>query len=188
MLIKIGTKDKPLRLAFPNIFTAKSVNGGDPRYGASFLLDPKHPSVKEIEKTMLDVAVAKWADKGEKILKNLKAEAKVCLRDGDLKSQFDGYEGNLYISAGSTPDKRPSVFDRDKSPLTQADGKPYAGCYVIAGLDIWAQDNVNGKRINATLRWVQFVKDGDAFGAGGSPVDENEIDDLSDGTDDDDIA
>ena len=34
-----------VRLAFPALFEAKTVNGeGDPRFSAVFLLDPKHPS------------------------------------------------------------------------------------------------------------------------------------------------
>ena len=33
-----------------------------------------------------------------------------------------------------------------------------------ASIDLWAQDNKYGKRINASLTHVQFVKDGDQFG------------------------
>ena len=68
----------------------------------------------------------------------------------------------MYVSARSV--KRPGVVDRDLSPLTAEDGKPYAGCYVFATIRLWAQDNQWGKRINASLRNVQFIKDGEAFG------------------------
>ena len=61
---------------------------------------------------------------------------------------------------------RPRVLDRDKSPLTQSDGRPYSGCYVNVSIDIWAQDNKFGKRVNAKLLAVQFHADGEAFSGG----------------------
>jgi hypothetical protein len=91
----------------------------------------------------------------------------------------------MYVSASNKV--APLVVDKDKSPLSEASGRPYAGCYVNASLDIWAQDNSYGKRVNATLRGVQFFRDGDAF-AGGAPASEDEFDDLSDtGGDADDL-
>ena len=62
-------------------------------------------------------------------------------------------------------------------PLTAADGRPYAGCYVIANVELWAQDNNYGKRINASLRGVQFLRDGDAFSGGGA-ASEDEFDEV----------
>ena len=35
---------------------------------------------------------------------------------------------------------------------------------MLALVDFWAQDNQFGKRVNATLTGVQFVRDGDSFG------------------------
>jgi hypothetical protein len=71
------------------------------------------------------------------------------------------------------------VIDRDKTPLTSADGRPYAGCFVNASVELWAQDNNFGKRINASLRGVQFFKDGDAFSGGGAASDD-EFDSVED--------
>lgn len=33
----------------------------------------------------------------------------------------------------------------------EADGLVYSGCYVNARIELWAQDNANGKRVNAKL-------------------------------------
>lgn len=53
-----------------------------------------------------------------------------------------------------------------------------------ASIELWAQDNKQfGKRINAQLRGVQFLRDGDAFAAG-SPASEDEFEDLGDQGDD----
>jgi len=178
MIVKL----KNVRLAFPNLFTPQSVNGSEPKFNAVFLIDPNNPVVKEIEAAMLDVAKAKWGAKGQAQFDAAKKGGKVCLRDGADKPDYDGFEGNLYLSASNAT--RPMVLDRDRSPLTQADGRPYAGCYVHGSVEIWAQDNQYGKRINASLRGVQFFKDGDSF-AGGTPVSEDEFDDLGEGVEDD---
>ena len=166
-----------VRLAFPQLFEAKTVNGeGKPAFSASFLLVPDHPSAKALNDAIDAVAKEKWGAKADAVLKLMRATDKVCLHDGDLKEQYDGFPGNLYVSARSAA--RPLVIGADKSPLTEKDGKPYAGCYVNVSVELWAQDNNYGKRVNASLRGVQFLRDGDAF-AGGAPASEDEFDDLS---------
>lgn len=166
-----------VRLAFPQLFEAKTVNGeGEPAFSASLLIDPAHPQVKELNAAIDAVAKEKWAAKAEAILKTMRATDKTCLHDGNLKDQYAGFEGMLYVSARSKT--RPLVIDVNKTPLTAKDGKPYAGCYVNASIELWAQDNNYGKRVNASLRGIQFLRDGDAF-AGGAPASEDEFDDLS---------
>lgn len=168
-----------VRLAFPVLFEAKTVNGeGKPAFSASFLIDPADPQVKELNKAIEQVARDKWGTKADAMLKQMRATDKVCLHDGDLKSNYDGFPGNLYVSARSQT--RPLVIDKDRSPLSEQDGKPYAGCYVNASIELWPQDNNYGKRVNASLRGVQFFRDGDAF-AGGAPADVEEFDDIADG-------
>ena len=54
-----------VRLAFPALFEAKTVNGeGDPRFSAVFLMDPKHPQLEEIRKALKQVAKEKWGEVG----------------------------------------------------------------------------------------------------------------------------
>jgi hypothetical protein len=166
-----------VRLAFPVLFEAKTVNGeGKPAFSASFLLDAADPQAKVINAAIEQVAKDKWGAKADAILKQMRAQDKVALHDGDLKSQYEGFPGMLYVSARSST--RPLVIDKDKSPLTEQDGRPYAGCYVNASVELWAQDNNYGKRVNASLRGVQFYRDGDAF-AGGGAASEDEFDDLA---------
>lgn len=170
-----------VRLAFPVLFEAKTVNGeGKPAFSASLLLAKNDPQVKVINAAIEEVAKQKWGAKADAILKQARGQDKLALHDGDLKSQYAGFEGMFYVSARNAV--RPLVIDRDKSPLSEADGKPYAGCYVNVSLELWAQDNNYGKRVNASLSGVQFSKDGDAF-AGGGAADESDFDDLADGTD-----
>ena len=171
-------KLRNVRLAFPHLFEPSSFVGSDEaKYNATFLIPKDDEQVKAVNAVMQTVAVDKWANKGAAILKELIAGGRVCLRDGDQKDQYDGFAGCMSLSASNK--LAPKVLDRDKSILSKDNGKPYAGCYVVCSLDIWAQDNQYGKRINATLRGVQFLSDGDAF-VGGGPVKDDEFDDLAD--------
>ena len=169
-----------VRLAFPQLFEAATVNGeGKPAYSATFIFPSDHPDVNTIQDAIDKVADEKWGMKASDILKALRASGKLALRNGDEKSHYSGFGGNLYISARNAV--RPTVLDANKSPLTAADGRPYAGSYVNAVVDLWAQDNGYGKRINASLSGVQFVRDGEAFSGGGAAsVDEFEsVDQLA---------
>lgn len=156
-------KLQKVRLAFPQLFHAKSFGDGDPAFSAAFILDDAQ--VATIEKAIVAVAKEKYGDKYEPTLKSIRAKGDVCLRNGDEKANYEGFEGRQYISSRSKT--RPTVVDRDRTPLTEHDGKPYAGCYVNAIIDVWAQANEYGKRINASLKGVQFHSDGEAFGGGG---------------------
>lgn len=180
-----------VRLSFPQLFTATEYEAGDgrPRYAAAFLVDPGSAADKAIKAGMLAVANDKWGAKGPDILaKALKGDNRdVCYYDGN-KKEYDGYAGKMALST-SRPKKdgRPGVYDRDTSPLTEEDGKIYAGCYVNAMVSFWPQDNKNGKTIRCTVIGVQFDSDGDAFSSAVMP-DANAFESLDSGADADDLV
>jgi len=186
-------KLRDCRLSFPRLFVPKSFQPGQPeRYEASFLIDPtSKQGAKEI---------ALICEQAESVLKQAfdgKVPKKIKLgfgyADGDPVTvggvkfnsdvkEYDGYEGMFYIASNNRT--RPAVVDRDRSPLVESDGKPYAGCYVNATITLWPQNNQFGQRVNANLRGVQFSRDGEAFGV--KPVDaDEEFDDIEDADDDD---
>lgn len=180
---------KGSRLSFPDLFEPKQFEGQGPfSYRASFLQGEDTPVyLQQADKSWKATTMAKvidaiaaeaWKAKAAAILKTIEGNSqKCCWYDGNAKS-YDGYEDNFVLSATRNQDKgRPLIINHDKSPLTERDGKPYAGCYVNATVEIWAQDNKYGKAIRATLRGVQFVRDGDAFSAG-TPVDESEFEEI----------
>lgn len=175
-----------VRLAFPALFEAKTVNGeGKPAFSATFLIDPADPQVKTLNAAIDQVATEKWGAKAKDMLKAMRLADKVCLHNGDLKAAYDGFPGNLFVSARNAV--RPTVLNVDKTPLVESDGKPYAGCYVNAVLELWPQDNNYGKRINATLSGVQFFTDGDSF-TGGGAASADDFDDVSAGATADDLT
>lgn len=171
-----------VRLSFPSLHTPEQFQGeGTFNYRAQFLFEPGSKTHKDIMEKIGAVAKEKWTEKKYKqILETIKTQSnKFCIADGNTKD-YDGYKGMLALSASRKRESgKPLVIDRNKTPLTAEDGKPYAGCYVNATVEIWAQDNPKwGKGIRAQLLAVQFLKDGDAFGAGAAG-DPDEFEDLS---------
>lgn len=177
-------KIRNVRLAFPHLFTPVRVNNeGKPAYSAAFLFSPDHPDVARVIEIEDRVASEKWEAKASATLKALRANHKAAIKSGNIKADCDGYAGMWFINARNDK-KRPEVRDRDTSPLRETDGRPYAGCYVDAILDIWAQDNSWGKRINASLIGVQFRKDGEPFACGAKAL-ESDFETLEEDLDED---
>jgi len=162
--MKVHIKD--VRCSFANIFEAKQVQGkGDAKFSCAFILPKTHPSIPEIATAMRAAAKEKWGADADKNYDALKASDKLCLHDGDSKPDNDAYSGNLFINASNKT--RPLVIGPQREPLVAADGKQYSGCYVNAIVEIWPQDNQFGKRINASLLGVQFLRDGERLAGGG---------------------
>lgn len=166
-----------VRIAFPQLFEPKQVGGtGKAAFSASFLMEKDDVNFETVMAALKQVAAEKWGNEAMNMLRNLLAGDKLCLHDGDSKPDYEGFSGNWYVSARSYT--RPKVVHQNKTAITEADGVIYPGCRVTAVIDIWAQDNKFGKRINAGLGGVQFRADDDAF-ASGSPVSDDEFEDLA---------
>lgn len=171
-----------MRLSFPQLYTPKAFQvGQDPRFEATFLLDPsaaQHAAtIKILKVTARDLIALKY---GEDAVAE-KAKAFVfCWYDGNRK-EYDGY-ANMWVLPSHNK-TRPAVVNRARDPVVEGENQaPYAGCYVNATVTLWLQDNQYGKRINCNLRGVQFAKDGEAF-SGVAPVDvEEEFEALEDNT------
>lgn len=166
---------KNVRLSYPVLFTPKSQETTqEPKFTASFILDKvkDKAQIDHLEKLIARVALDEFKKKVP-----LK---KCCLRDGNEKADKDGYGDEvMFVTSSAQKDRRPAVVDADKSPLVEGDARPYAGCYVNALIRLYAYDHkVGGKGVAAGLLAIQFVKDGESFGA--APVDTDaEFDDVS---------
>ena len=172
-----------VRLSFPDIFVPVAYPGTDRlRYNATFLIEPGSANDKAIQAAIDFEATNTWGDKAVKTLSGMKGNAnKYCYLDGDTK-EYDGYAGLKYLAAHSTV--RPLVIDRDKSPLTSADGRPYAGCYVTAFVAIYCQKGDN-PGVRASFSGIQFQSNGESFGGGGKSASPDQFDVLPDEDDDD---
>lgn len=160
-----------VRLSFPHLFQAHAMEGSEPKFSCTLLLDnTKHAQLLDHIDALIDRLAL------DEFKKKVPLKHK-CLHDGNEKMDIEGYgDGVSYIVASKKT--RPAVVDRDLTPLTEADGKIYAGCYVDATIRLWVQNNKWGKGVNAELRAIRFNRDGESLG-GAAPVNvENEFDDM----------
>jgi len=169
---------KNVRLSFPAIFKKAVFESKETKFEATLLLDKdsQATTIEQLEKLIEDFAVEVFGE--GKVPKSLK---RTCLIDGDTKD-YDGYENHMAFKGAAT--SRPTIIDRDKSPLVEDDGKPYAGCYVNAQVSLWYSEHPKGgKQILGNLHGIQFYADGDSFGGNhASDVDEfEEFEDEDDG-------
>lgn len=170
-----------VRLSYPSLFAPTAMKNNDGSSGksqfqATFLLDKKKHAgvIKQLEAEIQRVALDKF---GKKVpLKH------VCLHDGSEKEDKEGYGDDIMFVIAKS-ETRPPVVDRDMTPLVKDDGKPYAGCYVNATISLFAYSHpTGGKGVSASLRAVQFLRDGESFGAG--PVNaEDEFEAVTDDVD-----
>jgi hypothetical protein len=205
MLVKlIHTPADPVRFAFLHVFTKREGmtredgTKGTPKFEATGIIQPGGANEKRINDAIIEVAKEKFGTKevsdgaGGKIpnwkavLKNLDADRRG-LRDGNTKTTpagdiYDGFEGMKFVTART--EKRPGIYDRDRSVLTAEDGKPYSGSYGNLNVDIWALKKQGVKPcIVAELSGLQFVEDGDAFGGGVGAAKPDDFEDLGVGED-----
>lgn len=167
-------KIKNARLSFPALFQPE-VYGGEStgKYAATLILD------KEVHAKEITAIKRATNDLMMETFKGKIPSDKLALKDGDESGRPE-YAGAYTIKV--TTKKRPTIVDRDKTPLVEEDGKPYSGCYVNAIISLWAQNNAYGKRINGNLLGIQFYKDGESFGSG--PIDvSGEFEDYDDAAD-----
>lgn len=175
------------RLAFHKGLFEKSAFAGDKNakedYNVSFLFEPGSAAEKALLAAEQEAAKAKWPGKDkegnilwEKVLAAAHSKAHQLVQPGERRNSA-GFEGMKFVSARSAT--RPTVVDRDRSPLTLSDGRVYSGCWGIAHVEVWAQDNSFGKRVNAELTGFQFKKDGDSFGGGAGPAKVDDFEELT---------
>ena len=146
---------KDARVSFPHLFKRPTIQGQEGKCGCVLMLEPERHAgtIQKVQKEMEELR--------KSALKNQKVPSdKRCLRDGDDKGRAE-YEGYVVLSDNSRT--RPYVIDFDGRTQieNEEDCHIYAGCYVNAKIRLWAQDNKYGKRLNAELVSIQFLRDGE---------------------------
>ena len=182
---------KNVRLSFNDLFTPKSINGGDPKFTGTFIcLDDTKLIVTNGKGEKVTTGHEKLADICDHVLKEKfgkvpakldnwvynKADGsttrdKYVNDDGDFWAGFD--EDTWFISAGKRADRckdgKMTVIDQLKNPIAASDGTLFSGCYVNVVLDVYAYDGDSGKGVTASLEGVQLKAKGDPLGM--APID-----------------
>lgn len=167
---------KEARLAFNDLFKARAFDASsEPKFSGTFLIPKDSPQWPAIEAAINAAAEAKFGEKkAAGVVKGIRGNPnRFCVVDGDTKD-YDGYAGHWAIKASNKV--QPTLLTRDRTPIESDNGVIYSGCYVNASIEFFGYDN-KSQGISASIRGVQFVKDGDAF-SGGRPADADEFDEL----------
>jgi len=178
------------RVSFPNVFEARSVDGGAPKFGVSAIWTPSKFTDKEkvLWKAILGALNTEAQSRFKKKFKDLPANIKRGLRDGSEKPDMEGYgEGTKFASL--TTKMRPGIVARDgKTKISVEEGNAdeiYAGCYCRATVTVYGYDN-KGKGLALGLMNLQKVKDGPRLDSRTDASADFE-DDLEDGEEDDNL-
>ncbi len=169
---------KDLMLGFPALAEPQALGDGEPAYGAKLPIVPSSENLKLIEAEIVAVAKEQWKDKADAILDMLREDGKLCLVKKEYRSKSTGevYEGfqNSFMLSTRNAKTQPTVFDEYGNQLekkTDIERKAYSGA-IAAGVsvEIWAQDNKWGKRVNCTLLGVMLSGEGTSIGGGAAPA------------------
>jgi hypothetical protein len=168
------------RLSFETLGEPEQYQGKGPfRWSATFLVPYGNPTLKTVDQAIEEVAEEKWGKKYRAILDEILLDKKGCCWIDGKRKDYNGYAEHWALTCyRSQKDGRPLVIDNDGSPIYNdknelnpgKGGRLFGGCFVRGEVEIWAQDNDNGKGIRAGLLQVQRVKKGEAFGGASAPV------------------
>jgi len=176
---------KNVRISFPALAEPEAFGDGEPAYQAKFIIEPKSEQAKAIKDAIATAAKEQWKEKAADVLKMLTEDKKIAYVEAPYRNKksgetYAGFEGKHYLSARNAK-SRPTIYNKANVKLEETrDIKSliYSGCYVHALVDIWAQDNKWGGRINCTLHGVMFANDGENFG-GSSVASDDAFADLA---------
>lgn len=187
-------KLESMRLSFPNLLKPQKMEENGVvklKYNGTFLwpktagglglfgIDGQKNKI-DVADLALKTAVAQWGDKAAEWIKN--GTIKTPFLDGDgpqgaskkTGERHAGYAGHRFIRAGANEDRQPQLFTNRKGsdgklvPVTEAD-QLYPGCFVNVVVNLYCWEHTkNGKGLSFGLNMVQFAKDGERLGGGGS--------------------
>ena len=173
---------KNVVLAFPALAEPQSFGEGEPAYGAKFPIKPNSEQQKAIEEAILAEAKEAWKDKADSVVKMLEEDGKVAFTKKVYRSKktgepYQGFDGMHYLSTRNAK-TQPTVFNQygeEVSGKGDIEAKAFSGAVVNASIEIWAQDNKWGRRVNCSLRGVMLTGEGENFGGGSSPASADEF-------------
>lgn len=168
------------RWSFCNVWEAKSINGGTPKYSISLII-PKSDTVT-VDK--INAAIQAAYTEGESKLKGNGRSVpplsaiKTPLRDGDIERPDDeAYKNSYFINANSAT--APVIVDADRNVILER-SEVYSGVYGRASINLYAFNSNGNKGIACGLNNLQKIKDGEPLGGKSRAEDDFATDDDDD--------
>lgn len=152
------------RWSYANVWDAKSINGGAPKFSVSLII-PKSDT-KTLEK--IRAAIRAAYDEGQGKLKGngksvpALSALKTPLRDGDAERPDDEAYANAYfVNANSST--APGIVDADRQPVIDR-SEVYSGVYGRASINFYAFNSNGNRGIACGLNNLQKIRDGEPLG------------------------
>lgn len=168
------------RWSFCNVWEAKSINGGTPKYSVSLII-PKSDTVT-VDK--INAAIQAAYTEGESKLKGNGrsvpplSSIKTPLRDGDMERPNDeAYKNSYFINANSAA--APGIVDADRNVILER-SEVYSGVYGRASINLYAFNSNGNKGIACGLNNLQKIRDGEPLGGKSRAEDDFATDDDDD--------
>ena len=174
---------KDTRWSYCNVWEAKAINGGTPKFSVSLLIPKKDTVTVNKIKAAIEAAYregeAKLKGNG-KTVPPLTA-IKTPLRDGDAERPDDpAYAGHYFLNANSAT--APGIVDADCQPILTR-SEVYSGVYGRASISFYAFNSSGNRGIACGLNNLQKIRDGEPLGGRASA--ESDFSDFDDEDDDD---
>ena len=174
---------KDTRWSYCNVWEAKAINGGTPKFSVSLLIPKKDTVTVNKIKAAIEAAYregeAKLKGNG-KTVPPLTA-IKTPLRDGDAERPDDpAYAGHYFLNANSAT--APGIVDADCQPILTR-SEVYSGVYGRASISFYAFNSSGNRGIACGLNNLQKIRDGEPLGSRASA--ESDFSDFDDEDDDD---
>lgn len=165
----------PCRFSYLHCWEPDSVNGGDPKYSVSAIIDKKDTKTIEAIKAAIEQAkkdsISKW---GGKIPVNLKLP----LRDGDIDRPDDeAYAGCYFFNANSR--QAPQVVDARVQPILDQ-SEVYSGCYGKISVTFYGYNSNGNRGVAAGLGNIQKLRDGESLGGRSTAADDFQTEEEDD--------
>ena len=168
------------RWSYANVWDAKSINGGAPKYSVSLII-PKSDT-KTVEK--IQTAIKAAYEEGQSKLKGngksvpALSVIKTPLRDGDAERPDDeAYKNSYFINANSAT--APGIVDADRNPILER-SEVYSGVYGRASISLYAFNSNGNRGIACGLNNLQKISDGEPLGGKSRAEDDFNTDDDDD--------
>ena len=152
------------RWSYANVWEAKSVNGGTPKFSVSLII-PKSDTATIAK---IRAAIEAAYKEGEAKLKGngrsvpALSVLKTPLRDGDTERPDDEAYANAYfVNANSAT--APGIVDADRQPILDR-SEVYSRVYGRASINFYAFNSNGNKGIACGLNNLQKIRDGEPLG------------------------
>lgn len=173
---------KDTRWSYCNVWEAKAINGGTPKFSVSLLI----PKSDTVTVNKIKAAIEAAYREGEAKLKGngksvpALSVIKTPLRDGDAERPDDpAYAGHYFLNANSGT--APGIVDADCQPILTR-SEVYSGVYGRASISFYAFNSSGNRGIACGLNNLQKIRDGEPLGGRASA--ESDFSDFDDDDDD----